>query len=98
PRRPPLFPYTTLFRSWADDMEWGAAELFRATGESRYLTEAKRYAETAAAEGWMGRQQTRHYQFYPFLNIGHFRLHDLVDSAFQEIGRAHAELQSRENL
>ena len=41
-------PYRYEETTWADDMEWGAAELFRATGERRYLDEAKRYAKLAA--------------------------------------------------
>src|SRR5262249_39636358 len=36
-------PYRYEETTWADDMEWGAAELFRATGQQRYLEEAKRY-------------------------------------------------------
>ena len=71
--------------TWADDMEWGAAELFRATGESRYLDDAKRYARLATDEGWMGREQAGHYQFYPFMNAGHFRLYNLVDRDFKKL-------------
>ena len=77
-------PYRYEEGSWADDMEWGAAELFRATGERRYLDEAKRYARLAADEGWMGREQTKHYECYPFMNVGHFRLHDFVDRQFKK--------------
>jgi len=76
-------PYRYEERTWADDMEWGAAELFRATGEARYLSDARRYALLAANDTWMGRIQTGHYEFYPFLNLGHFRLHGLVDRAWQ---------------
>ncbi len=72
-------PYRYEETTWADDMEWGAAELHRATGERRYLEDAQRYARLAAAESWMGRPEARHYQFYPFMNLGHFRLHGLVD-------------------
>ena len=78
-------PYRYEETTWADDMEWGAAELFRVTGEHRYLEDAKRYARTAASDTWMGREQTKHYQFYPFMNVGHFRLHGLVDPTFQKI-------------
>ena len=78
-------PYRYEETTWADDMEWGAAELFRATGESRYLDEAKRYATLAADENWMGREQAGHYQFYPFMNAGHFRLHGLVDRKFKQL-------------
>ncbi len=70
--------------TWADDMEWGAAELFRATGDSRYRTDALHYAELAGTEGWFGKAKTGHYQYYPFMNIGHFRLYDLVDGTARE--------------
>jgi len=72
-------PYRYHESTWADDMEWGAAELYRATGESRYLEDARRYARLAGTESWMGRTEARHYDFYPFVNIGHFALHDLAD-------------------
>jgi endoglucanase len=76
-------PYRYEETTWADDMEWGAAELFRATGERRYLDEAKQYAKLAGSESWMGKEQAKHYQFYPFMNVGHYRLYDLVDAGFQ---------------
>ena len=73
-------PYRYEETTWADDMEWGAAEMFRATGERKYLSDAIRYARMAADESWMGKEQTRHYQYYPFMNVGHFRLYDLADA------------------
>jgi hypothetical protein len=76
-------PYRYEETTWADDMEWGAAELFRATRQARFLEAAKRYARLAADEGWMGLDDARHYQFYPFMNLGHFRLYDLVDAEFK---------------
>ncbi len=78
-------PYRYEETTWADDMEWGAAELFRATRERRYLDDARRYAKLAAADSWMGKEQTGHYQYYPFLNAGHFRLYDLVDRHFKKV-------------
>jgi endoglucanase len=78
-------PYRYEETTWADDMEWGGAELFRATGERRYLVEARHYAKLAASETWMGREQAKHYQFYPFMNVGHFRLYELVDADFQQV-------------
>ena len=78
-------PYRYEETTWADDMEWGAAELFRATGERHYLQDGKRYARLAASESWMGKEQTGHYQYYPFMNLGHFRLYDLVDSNFRKL-------------
>jgi hypothetical protein len=77
-------PYRYEETTWADDMEWGAVELFRATHDGRYLDEAKSYAKLAGSESWMGKEQTGHYQYYPFMNAGHFRLYDLVDESFKK--------------
>ncbi len=72
-------PYRYEESTWADDMEWGAAELYRVTREKRYLEHAKRYARMAGSESWMGLEQAPHYHYYPFMNMGHFRLYDLAD-------------------
>ena len=55
------------------------------TGETHYLEEAKHYAQLAAAESWMGQEQTRHYQYYPFMNAGHFMLYESVDPRFRKL-------------
>lgn len=78
-------PYRYAETTWADDMEWGAAELFHATGRREYLTDAKRYAKIIQSESWMGREQTGHYQYYPFVNVGHFALYDSVDKQFKRL-------------
>jgi endoglucanase len=67
-------PYRYNENTWADDMEWGAAELYRATGEAAFLAAARRYAIEIGSTSWMGRETTLHYEFYPFMNAGHFRL------------------------
>jgi endoglucanase len=78
-------PYRYEESTWADDMEWGAAELYRSTAEGKYLEGAKRYARLAgSSDSWMGREQAKHYFYYPFMNAGHFRLYDLVDADFQK--------------
>jgi endoglucanase len=76
-------PYRYEETTWADDMEWGAAELYRATGERRFLRDAAAYARLATDESWMGREQTKHYQFYPFTNLGHFRLYGVAGPALR---------------
>jgi hypothetical protein len=77
-------PYRYNEDTWADDMEWGAAELFTATGERRYLDEAVGYARRIAATSMVGRDTAEHYQLYPFMNAGHFALHPHVDAAVQQ--------------
>ncbi|HVO49660.1 MAG TPA: glycoside hydrolase family 9 protein [Thermoanaerobaculia bacterium] len=71
-------PYRYAEETWADDMEWGAAEMYRATGEAPFLADAVRYADLAGATSWMGRAEAAHYGLYPFMNFGHFALHGLA--------------------
>jgi endoglucanase len=77
-------PYRYSERTWADDMEWGAAELFKATGEPTYLADAIRYARLAGPTSWMQHDTADHYEYYPFVNIGHFALYPLVDAVFRD--------------
>lgn len=77
-------PYRYNEDTWADDMEWGAAELYILTKDEQYLGEAKRYAEIAATTSWMDKEDAEHYRFYPFMNMGHYVLYEHVDEAFKE--------------
>jgi len=38
----------------------------------------------AADESWMEKNK-RHYQYYPFMNIGHYRLYELVDRDLKKL-------------
>jgi peptidoglycan/xylan/chitin deacetylase (PgdA/CDA1 family) len=80
-------PYRYNEDTWADDMEYAAAELFKATRKSAYLADAVRYAKIAGTTSWMefensdmGFEMGRHYQMYPFTNVGHFALHSIADA------------------
>ena len=77
-------PYRYLENTWADDMEWGAAELFEATGDREYLDDAVKYAELSGATSWMPHDKVGHYEFYPFMNVGHFALYPHVAAAMQQ--------------
>jgi hypothetical protein len=77
-------PYRYSEKTWADDMEWGAAELYKSTGNNTYLREAKAYAIKANTVSWMPRDSVEHYEYYPFVNLGHFALYEVVDDTFQK--------------
>lgn len=77
-------PYRYAETTWADDMEWAAAELFAATGEDTYRNDAIRYARLAADTSWMPLETAGHYQYYPFVNVGHFALYPHVDATLQQ--------------
>lgn len=78
-------PYRYYESSWADDMEWGAAELYKVTGDEKYLNQAKEFAKLINTVSWMGADTARHYEYYPFMNIGHYALYQVADEDFQEL-------------
>ncbi len=67
-------PYIYEEDNWVDDMELAAYEMFRRTGEGKYRTEAIEYARREPVTPWMGADSARHYQWYPFMNMGHYRI------------------------
>jgi endoglucanase len=77
-------PYRYGEKTWADDMEWGAAELFKTSSEPSYLKEAVRYARLAGNDTWMPLDTAEHYRYYPFINLGHFVLHSLVGNEMKD--------------
>ncbi|MDN3687209.1 glycoside hydrolase family 9 protein [Cyclobacterium jeungdonense] len=78
-------PYRYNEETWADDMEWGAAELYALTNEPAFLKQAKEYALVSSnQDAWAVRDTAAHYQLYPFVNMGHYALHRHVDQDFKK--------------
>lgn len=77
-------PYRYYENTWADDMEWGAAEMFKVTRAASYLEEAKNFARLINTTSWMGADTANHYEYYPYVNLGHYALYPLVDKALQD--------------
>lgn len=67
-------PYFYEEENWHDDMELAAGALYNLTGNDRYVRDGLYFADQEQVSPWMGRDTVRHYQFYPFLNAGHFEL------------------------
>ena len=75
-------------KSYYDDLEWAAAELYLATREQDYLRQALDYARQAGASDWMGQLRHGHYECFPYVNLAHWRLYSLADEATrQELAR-----------
>ncbi len=64
-------PYFYEEDNWVDDVELAATQLFMVTGNKHYLTEAVMYGRREPVTPWMGADTARHYQWYPFTNLGH---------------------------
>ncbi len=71
-------PYFYEEDNWVDDMELAAAELFSLTAQHPYLEDALEYSRGEKISPWLGANTARHYQWYPFVNIGHYELAEIV--------------------
>lgn len=69
-----LSPYIYEEDNWVDDMELGAMELYHSTGDKKYLDQAVEYGRREPVTPWMGADSARHYQWYPFINMGHYHI------------------------
>ena len=73
-------PYFYEEDNWSDDMELAGAMLFELTGNRAYLEQAVTYGRQETVTPWMGADTARHYQWYPFLNIGHWGIGKQTDT------------------
>ncbi|HLF46307.1 MAG TPA: glycoside hydrolase family 9 protein, partial [Chitinophagaceae bacterium] len=67
-------PYIYAEDNWTDDMELAGANLFSLTGKLAYLSESLAYAKAEKITPWLGKDTASHYQWYPFINLGHYEL------------------------
>jgi peptidoglycan/xylan/chitin deacetylase (PgdA/CDA1 family) len=67
-------PYFYEEDNYTDDLELAASELYKLTGNVFYLKQATYWSALEPVTPWMGRDTARHYQYYPFINLGHANL------------------------
>ena len=64
-------PYFYEEDNYVDDLELAATELFRLTNDKYYQRQADYWGQLEPITPWMERGTARHYQYYPFINMGH---------------------------
>jgi len=69
---------------WCDDMELAAVELYQGTYDGNYLKDATQFGRMEPVSPWMCSDTTSHYQWYPFINIGHYLLANVENPRFQK--------------
>ncbi|HEX6429286.1 MAG TPA: glycoside hydrolase family 9 protein [Niastella sp.] len=68
-------PYFYEEDNWMDDMELAGASLYTMMpANKKFLTAAFKYAQGESITPWLGTDTARHYQWYPFINLGHYEL------------------------
>ncbi len=68
---PGTAPYFYEEDNWVDDMELAAIELYNSTKNPEYLNHAIEFGRKEPVTPWMGSDTAHHYQWYPFVNLGH---------------------------
>lgn len=68
---PCVSPYFYEEDNYADDMELAAATLARVAKNPELVGDAVDYGRMEPVTPWMGADSARHYQWYPFVNLGH---------------------------
>ncbi len=64
-------PYFYEEDNYVDDMELAAATFATIADKENFLKDAKYWGELEPVTPWMELNRARHYQFYPFVNLGH---------------------------
>ncbi|MBS1631758.1 MAG: glycoside hydrolase family 9 protein [Bacteroidetes bacterium] len=68
-------PYIYAEENWTDDMELAAAELQLLNKNKKDLARiSMEFAKKEPITPWLGKDTANHYQWYPFINIGHYEL------------------------
>ncbi len=67
-------PYFYEEDNWTDDMELAGAELAKLTTNKVYLQDAINFSKQETVTPWMINDTARHYQWYPFMNAGHYQI------------------------
>ena len=72
-------PYIYAEDNWVDDMELASALFAQTPAGSNYsINKSVGYAKQEPVTPWLGADTAKHYQWYPFINLGHYELAKLL--------------------
>lgn len=74
-------PYFYEEDTYTDDIELAATTFYNYTKDPNWAKKADYWGELEPVSPWMELGRGRHYQFYPFINIGHYYLANSSDKA-----------------
>lgn len=77
-------PYFYEEDNYVDDMELAAISLYQLTANPDFLMQAKYWGELEQVTPWMEIHRARHYQYYPFMNLGHGMIIESSESSMPD--------------
>ncbi|RYG31952.1 MAG: hypothetical protein EOO01_34805, partial [Chitinophagaceae bacterium] len=90
-------PYIYAEENWTDDMELAAAAISATYSFTKdyskqsleFFHDANKFASQEKITPWLGADTAKHYQWYPFINVGHYELARQarkIEAAYKEWG------------
>ncbi|HYC85683.1 MAG TPA: glycoside hydrolase family 9 protein, partial [Chryseosolibacter sp.] len=73
-------PYFYEEANWVDDMELALVHLYNLSGEKEFADKSFEFAKKEQITPWLGADTASHYQWYPFINLGHYELARVADT------------------
>ncbi|MDR3652103.1 MAG: glycoside hydrolase family 9 protein [Paludibacter sp.] len=70
--------------NWSDDMELAAAQLYHLTYDGNFLKDAVEFGRKEPISPWMCSDSARLYQWYPFINFGHYVLANVENPVYHK--------------
>lgn len=69
-------PYIYAEDNWVDDMELAETSFNfgRERIDQKKMTQALNYAQQESITPWLQKDTAAHYQYYPFINLGHYEI------------------------
>lgn len=77
-------PYFYEEDNWVDDMELAAAQLYNLSKDKELLKASFGYAGQEKQTPWLKSDTASHYQWYPFINVGHYELAAAAEGDMRE--------------
>ena len=67
-------PYIYAEDNWVDDMQLAETQMYSLSKDKSYIDRGLEFARQEKVTPWMYRDTANHYQYYPFINLGHYEL------------------------
>ncbi len=77
---------------------WPPRSYLTRSNEKRYLEEAKYWGDIEPVTPWMGADTARHYQWYPFVNLGHYLIALAADAETRQKFIELSQARNRKSL
>ncbi len=81
-------PYFYEEDTYTDDLELAAATIYNISKDEEWRVKADYWGELEPVSPWMELGRGRHYQYYPFINLGHYYL---ASSSNRELAQKYKE-------